>query len=200
MLSQPAPLVSDILEVSGPSYFINLLNQNPTGRLIPFGDFDFTIPWVQNKVTLGSMARWKALYLISGYDRVFQLMRSLQDLVAPYMQSAPEIVPPVMYLDDGTRADGNWSARELCNVLQLPRGVYTLYGGLTVDYYDEDGSFLFEAWSVNRLLHFSQTISGLPLPGNVPYYDLNAGRPLSFRALLAACDDESYGLPLTAGG
>lgn len=54
------------------------------------------------------------------------------------------------------------------------------------------------AYSGSKLLHFLDATSGLPLPGDVPYYDFNAGRPLSFRALLAACDDESYGLPLTA--
>jgi hypothetical protein len=186
-------------EVSSPSYFISLLDDSVLNanspRSLSFGDHDWDFPWRQNKVILGSMARWKAIYLISGYDRVWQLIRSLQDLVKPYVLSQDLTqVPPILYLDDGTRADGNWSARELCNVLQLPRGVYTLYGGLTVDYYDENGSFLFEAYSVSKLLNFLYDISGLPIQ------DTPQGRPLSFRALLAGCDDESYGLPLTAGG
>ena len=150
-----------------------------------WGDPDWDIPWVQNKVTLGTMARWKALYLISGYDRVWQTMRSMQDLVKP----SQEIVPPVMHLDDGTRADGNWSAREICNVLQMPTGVYE--DSITVSY-GQLGVWWVTAYSMYRLLVFLQRTSGLL--GNSP------DRPLSFRALLAACDDESYGLPLTPGG
>ena len=147
------------------------------------------------------MARWKALYLINGYDSVWQLIRRLQDLVKPYVPSQELTqVPPVLYLDDGTIADGNWSARELCSVLQMPTGVY---GGFSLNvfyYWGQVGGPGFAAYSVNRLLHFLDAISGLPLQGSSEWLDLNAGRPLSFRALLAACDDESYSLPLTAGG
>ena len=193
-----------LLEIDSPSYFINLLNTNmPPSRATNWGDPEWITPWIQNKVTLGTMARWKALYLINGYDQVWQLMHSLQYLVNQALQnlkqSSQEIVPPVMHLDDGTIADGNWSARELCNVLQIP-GPYSGYSGydLTV-YLGQEGSPDFVGgYSVNKLLHFLIAISGLQVTS--PWYDVNVGRPLSFRALLAACDDESYSLPLTPSG
>jgi hypothetical protein len=191
------------LEIYSPSYFINRLNTNiPPSRVAGLrGDDDWNVPWIQNKVTLGTMARWKALYLINGYDRVWRLMQGLQDFVNQALkalnQPSQEVVPPVLYLDDETRADGNWSARELCNVLQLPGGIYSGEYTLTV-YFGQEGFGSFgSAYSLNRLLLFLLAINGLHITS--PPSDLT-DRPLSFRALLAACDDESYSLPLTPGG
>ena len=60
------------------------------------------------------MARWKAIYLVKGCDQVWSALQRLQFLAKP---SAP-IVPSVLRLDqDGTIADGNWSARELLSLL-----------------------------------------------------------------------------------
>jgi hypothetical protein len=197
LYSSGPPPWPDPLEIYSPSYFINRLNTNvPPSRVAGLrGDDDWNIPWIQNKVTLGTMARWKALYLINGYDSVWQLMHSLQDLVNEalqhLMQPSQEIAPSVMYLDDGTIADGNWSARELCNVLRLPGGIYSGEYTFTV-YFGQEGTPDFGGgYSVNKLLNFLIAISGL---------HTTADRPLSFRALLAACDDESYSLPLTPSG
>jgi hypothetical protein len=79
----------------------------------------WTIPWLQNRLILGSMACWKAIYLLNGYDHVWSLLQALQRLAA----LDPPIVPPNMRLEDGTIASGNWSLRELCNVVQA----YGLY-------------------------------------------------------------------------
>jgi hypothetical protein len=199
-VTQGSPPVSDTLEVSSPSYFISLLNMQPQGRALGFGDDDWDIPWIQNKVTLGAMARWKALYLINGYDRVWQLMRSLQDQVKPYINPDQGInIPAVMHLDDGTIADGDWSTRELYNVLRLPTG--PIYGGYTFTItWGQEGVQLSSGYSMTKLLYFLQWTSGLHDTGAPPSNQPLGGRPLSFRALLASCDDQSYSLPLTPGG
>ncbi len=79
---------------------------------------DWTIPWLKNTLILGRMARWKAIYLNHCFDRVWDMLQAMQRLVAP---NGP-IVPSTMTLQqDGTIANGNWSARELCKVL-FPMG------------------------------------------------------------------------------
>jgi hypothetical protein len=79
---------------------------------------NWAIPWLQNRLILGRMARWKAIYLINGFDRAWNVLQAMQRLVAP---NGP-IVPSTMKLtQDNTIATGNWSVRELCEVL-LPMG------------------------------------------------------------------------------
>ena len=75
---------------------------------------DWIYPWIQDKLILGLMARWKAIYLFNGYDKVWSTLQNLYALANP---TQPPL--PALTLADGTRADGNWSARELCNVLNL---------------------------------------------------------------------------------
>lgn len=41
---------------------------------------NWTIPWLQNRIILGSMARWKAIYLLNGFDRVWSVLQALQQL------------------------------------------------------------------------------------------------------------------------
>ena len=72
---------------------------------------DWTFPWVQNRLTLGLMARWKALYLFNGYDKAWSVLQSLRVLA-----KLPLLPTPTLN-QDGTRANGNWSVRELCIVL-----------------------------------------------------------------------------------
>jgi hypothetical protein len=69
-------------------------------------------PWIQNKLILGLMARWKAIYLFKGYDKVWSILQSLGSLPG-------QSPPATLTLQDGTMANGNWSARELCSVLNL---------------------------------------------------------------------------------
>lgn len=67
----------------------------------------WTIPWVTMRVIVGTMARWKALYLFNGYDKVWSAIQSLRVLAGQPLLSTPKLAK------DGTLADGNWSAREL---------------------------------------------------------------------------------------
>ena len=79
-----------------------------------------TYPWVQNKLTLGLMARWKALYIYNAYASVWAFLQNLRSLarLAPY---------PTQHLHDGTIADQNWSARELITVLSKNDPNYTTW-------------------------------------------------------------------------
>jgi hypothetical protein len=73
----------------------------------------WTFTWLKNRIILGRMARWKAIYLLNAFDGVWSVLQALQRLAAPN----PPIVPSTMTLQDGTIADGNWSVRELCSVV-----------------------------------------------------------------------------------
>ena len=61
------------------------------------------------RLTLGVMARWKALYLFRGYDTVWSVLQQLRVLA----NEAPLLTPQ---LPDGLLATGDWSIRELCNI------------------------------------------------------------------------------------
>lgn len=80
------------------------------GDLLPATAANLTYPWLADKLLLGLMARWKALYLISGYDEVWAVLQKLGTL--------PGLTPyPMLSLPDGTVADAHWSVRELIDVL-----------------------------------------------------------------------------------
>jgi hypothetical protein len=71
------------------------------------------------------MARWKAIYLYNGYDGVWSIIQRLRDLVG-----LPAL-PPVRLDQDDTMATGNWSARELCGLLNVDRDILDgVEGGL----------------------------------------------------------------------
>jgi hypothetical protein len=136
--SPPVPIPS-----SSPSCLIDLIG---TDKLVAEVAFEFSyeylqsptlgdwiLPWVQDRLILGRMARWKALYLINGYDKVWSILQNLQALT----NQSPL---PTMNLDqDGTIADGNWSARELCTVLDVDGdildGIETPDGDLTTTWW-----------------------------------------------------------------
>jgi hypothetical protein len=96
-----------------------------SGPLVSIQAFeDWTIPWLQNRVILGCMARWKAIYLLNGFDRVWSVLQALQRLVFPFLPTGTTpIVPSTMMVkQDGwpdTIATGNWSVRELCKVVRV---------------------------------------------------------------------------------
>jgi hypothetical protein len=108
---------------AAPSYIIDILDSANVVAQLGWAFFeypyvmeaelaDWTIPWTQNKVILGNMARWKALYLFNGYDQVLAMIVSLSALT-----NQPP--PPPVLLSDGTAANGNWSARELFSVMNF---------------------------------------------------------------------------------
>jgi hypothetical protein len=88
--------------------------------------YDWVVPWVQNRLILGRMSRWKSIYLMHSYDQMWAMLQSLQQITQP---QSP-IVPPVMTVQgqDGISylANGNWSARELCKVVRA-RGNLNAY-------------------------------------------------------------------------
>ena len=67
------------------------------------------VQWLAIKSILGSMARWKAIYLVNGYDKVWSILQHLAVIVP----NSDQALPPAVVLDqDGTIASGNWSVRE----------------------------------------------------------------------------------------
>lgn len=104
------------------SYIVDLINYDNLGaELNPVYDPNapsatniflnwlntWTIPWVTMRVILGTTARWKALYLFNGYDKVWSAIQNLRVL------SGQPLLPTPKLAQDGTQANGNWSAREL---------------------------------------------------------------------------------------
>ncbi len=85
--------------------------ESPISRVGPLNFFSWlnwwTIPWVTMRVILGTMARWKAIYLFNGYDKVWSSIQNLRVLAGQSLLPTPKLT------QDGTIADGNWSAREL---------------------------------------------------------------------------------------
>jgi hypothetical protein len=162
-----------------------------------YGLTEWVIPWLQNKIILGRMARWKAIYLLNGFDRLWSLLQALQRLFVPN----PPVVPTMLTLDqDQTIASGNWSARELCNIVKVSAVLLTgsefVVTPQSTDFvvnwtsYSATKMTLISGYSVGGLLDFLYNVAngnwaGPPklagyrdLPGNPP-------KPLSFRGLLA---------------
>jgi hypothetical protein len=151
---------------------------------------NWVIPWLENRLILGRMARWKAIYLLNGFDRLWSLLQALQRLAAPNTQ----VVPATMRLkQDDMIASGNWSARELCKVV-VARGSMLTGNG----YASADNEFVIIDW----LPGSTQSVSGHSVAGFVQFlYNVANGnwagppeqdpqrappRPLSFRGLLAS--------------
>ena len=74
------------------------------------------IAWVRSRVALGLMARWKALYLLRGYHKVWSVLQKLRVLANQNPDN--EVILP-----DKTRANGDWSVRELYSVLGQMAGL-----------------------------------------------------------------------------
>jgi hypothetical protein len=147
---------------------------------------NWAIPWIQNRLILGRMARWKAIYLLNGFDALWSVLQALQRLAAPN----PPVVPAIMTLaQDGMIATGNWSARELCNVVVT--GGIMLTGNDYVDAADSGFTVTYSAGplsgqSVGGLIEFLYNIANGNWAGP-PEQNPDQGplRPLSFRGLLA---------------
>jgi hypothetical protein len=141
---------------------------------------NWTIPWLQNRIMLGSMARWKAIYLLNGFASVWSMLQAFQRL------TGLTDVPTTMRLtQDNTIASGDWSARELCTVV-LIRG--TLLTGNA--YASTNNQFIVASesgHSVGGLLEFLYNIANGNWAGPPQQVrgDQEPPRPLSFRSLLA---------------
>ena len=149
----------------------------------------WSAPWAMNKAILGTMARWKAIYLINGFDQVWSILQSLRALA---QQSQ---LPTMLLNQDGTIANGNWSIRELCSVLNVSgiilAGVPTPYGDLTTLWVSRTVDGTIAGWtasgySLYALVGALYNIGGgnWAAPPSSP--ESGPRRPLSFRGLMAA--------------
>ncbi len=172
---------------SGPSWIIDNIN---TDALVAIFEQDlirysflkeatfvnWVYPWIQDRMILGTMARWKALYLFNGYVKVWEILQKLGNL--PYQTPQPRVTLP-----DGTIANANWSARELCGVLNVSGSILNgvsngslLTGGMTGGY-----SLLSLVICLDNIARGSW----VGPPGNVPPGN-GLARPAGFRDRLTA--------------
>jgi hypothetical protein len=142
---------------------------------------DWVLPWLTNKLILGAMARWKAVYLLNGYDKVLSILQNLYQL----SQLGPLPTQILNLAQDGMIADGNWSARELCAVVNT--GGYILSG---VQYGTLSGGFPDGDYSMFALAQCLDNIASGNWAGP-PSYSAGPGspgpaRPIGLRDRLAA--------------
>jgi hypothetical protein len=130
---QPEPPVP--VPIAGPAFVIEFLDTATVNLYdewsyagVDWGDpgaaesilETWILPWLEDKLILARMARWKAIYLLNAYERVWETIQLLR-LLAGAPLSAPKKLDP-----DHTRADGNWSLRELVSILNFDGDI--LYG------------------------------------------------------------------------
>lgn len=147
---------------------------------------DWVVPWVQDKLILGLMARWKALYLVNGYDHIWSILQNLCFLA--YQPLSP-IQIKISYPSSSTYpatsssfvASGNWSARELCTVLNVNGNILD---GVQASSLTTVGG----AYSLLSLVQCLDNITSGSWAGPPAYSSSGNGpvRPLGFRDRLAA--------------
>lgn len=190
---EPSPSVA--IPASLPWCLIDVINTDNLviafEQLAPYGYLeqatlvDWILPWVEDKLILGRMARWKAIYLMNGYDQVWSILQKT------YAVANPDQPPlfPVTLAQDGTMANGNWSARELINVLNLSGDItdFVPEGSLPIEGAAPGPVPTYSLFSLVQVLDTIATgdwigtggvISGTPLQG--------LSRPAGFRERLAA--------------
>jgi hypothetical protein len=193
---QPAPPVP--VPYAAPSYIIDVFDtSNLVAEVTDIFSYDYKqndalawiLGWVQAKLILGRAARWKAIYLLNGYDKVWSILQKLRIL-----SNQPLLDPTTQTLNqDNTIANGNWSALELCTILNDGDNPYSnlnaavtanlnsnVYEGLTTTVEFASGT-LVSGYSLFALVVALDTIANgnWAGPGNPP------SRPLSFRDRLA---------------
>ena len=124
---------------------------------------NFVYTWFKDRVTLGLMARWKAIYLMRGYDKAWSALQNLRILAK--QQSG--------LLNDSNK---NWSARELFRVLSNPTSPENPGGWI--------GLWLSLSDLVNRLDRIAKGTWSVP-SDDVSVDNLRK-RPIGFRDRLAA--------------
>jgi len=200
---QPQPSDSTDLSTSwmaAPSYMIDMIDTEGIDLVLTSDPYpylrEFTFgywvnPWLRAKLTLGRMARWKAIYIFNGYDKAWSSLQSLRKIITSVPEGAKAPSYQQLRLGDGTMATGNWSARELCRVLsQIGGGIL----GPTADFTDPTGkglSLFLLVQSVNNIAKGTwagQAYATADRPRDESGRTLPAGlsRPANFRALLAA--------------
>ncbi len=146
----------------------------------PESDHPLAPSWVKARVVLGLMARWKALYILRGYDKSWYILQNLRILA----RQPPD---PEPILPDGTKANGNWSVRELATIEPLnqiiqtvaPQGTVVL-GGIPVNVVVESDGI-----SLNNLMLALDVIARGNWDG-LATHESGLSRPVNFRDRLAA--------------
>jgi len=139
--------------------------------------YEWVYPWIQDKLILGLMARWKAIYLFNGYDKVWSVLQKLGSLPG-------QSQPAALTLPDGTMANGNWSARELIDVLNLDADFFLPGGSLTTV---ADGVSGYSLFLLVQVLDSIATGSWVGPQGVILTSPLQGlSRPAGFRERLAA--------------
>jgi hypothetical protein len=200
-LPQPSDSTSLSLPwMASPSYMIDVidtegidlvLTSDPYAYLREFTFGNWVNPWLRARLTLGRMARWKAIYIFNGYDKVWSSLQNLRKIITSVPEGAKAPSYPELRLPDGTVATGDWSVRELCRVLgQIGGGIL----GPATSFTDPSGkglSLFLLVQSINNIAKGTwagpayatadrpNDESGRPLPAGL-------SRPASFRALLAS--------------
>jgi hypothetical protein len=191
------------IPASSPSCLIDLINTNNLlGELIPgaatpgyLGQatlVDWIFPWAEDKLILGRMARWKAIYLINGYDKVWSILQNLYTLANPNQPALPALT----LSQDGTIANGNWSARELCTTLNLHGYIagFLPGGSLITTVAGVKGGPQIIGYSLFGLVQVLDTVAtgdwlgpgGYQVPTGPPLRVQGLSRPAGFRERLAA--------------
>ncbi len=187
--------------MAAPSYMIDVIDTEGIDLVLTSDPYpylrEFTFgywvnPWLRAKLTLGRMARWKAIYIFNGYDKVWSSLQNLRKIITSVPEGTKKAPSyPEVRLGDGTVATGDWSARELCRVLgQIGAGIL----GPTPSFTDPTGEGLSLFLLVQSLNNVAKGTwagpaystadrprdeSGKPLPAGL-------SGPANFRALLAA--------------
>jgi hypothetical protein len=157
------------------SHIVDVFTREGIGRMSSIDNafiVDSVYPWVRMRVVLGLMARWKAVYQLRGYDKVWSVLQKLRVLAKQQGSAAND-------------ANNNWSVRELIDVINTnaPNNAntdlrLTLHPGATVahDYYSL-------ADLVDYLDEIATSTWDRPLFG---FSQNGSNRPVSFRDRLAA--------------
>lgn len=101
------------------------------------------------------MARWRAIYLFNGYDKVWSFLQNLRTIITSVPEGANAPSYPNVSLQDGTMATGNWSARELCSVLDLDGRGLLYPSGPLADPKGRGNSLFLLVQSLNNILVYS---------------------------------------------
>jgi hypothetical protein len=196
---QPIPPVP--VPFDSPSYIIDVFNTDNFVSEVSFAfsyEYEETaaltdwIPqWVADKLILGRMARWKAIFLLNGYDKIWSILQNLRVL------SNQSPLPALTLDQDGTIANGNWSVLELFSVLNADANVDS---NQTTDATflspDLSGPYSISTWpgagySLFSLVRCLDIIANGNWAGSPGVYSLGPStlafsRPVSFRERLAA--------------
>jgi hypothetical protein len=181
----PVPVPS-----ASPSYVIDVIDTSQFAEFaVEYGYIrqdaldGWIFPWVENRLILGRMARWKAIFLLNGYDKVWSILQNLRVL------SSQPLLPTPTLDQDGTIANGDWSTRELFSILNFsgdisagPLGSYSGPGGALV--FETPGSaplYLNLSFLVGSLYNIAKSSWG----GSESSV-ASPIRPIGFRDMLAA--------------